>query len=257
MLIVIFILELSPFTSDCCGGLAKAPWSSSFWFRLTSKQTQQTILLENHFGYTATRGFELKIKFSLVGVKVLQSVDGAPTLTQIQNSPELGFQSPFTTIGPHQTCLSSEPSNQVLQSEEPLRCSREPPQLLQDVGTLVTPPVAAPHHLLCRGLGYRTSPLDVNSADVSCETPTRTSTAGHFILKPPWGPLCRGPLSSLTPTHIPLAPIGGEGLYQRPGVSGGGGGASGEEHFFRKSISEAAIDLGFEMFSAVIYPISL
>lgn len=40
-------------------------------------------------------------------------------------------------------------------------------------------------------------------------------------------------------------------------MSGGGGGASREEHFFSESIKEAAIDLGFEMFFAVIYPISL
>lgn len=100
MLIVIFILELSPLTSDCYGGLAKAPWSSSFWFRLTSKQTQQTILFENHFGSTATRGFKLKINFSLVGVKVLQGNDGVLTVTQIQNRPELGFQRPFITTGP-------------------------------------------------------------------------------------------------------------------------------------------------------------
>lgn len=67
-------------------------------------------------------------------------------------------------------------------------------------------------------------------------------------------------LSSLTPARIPSAPIGGEGLCRRRGLSGEGGGlreartgkeggrrggSNREEHFFRKSIKEAGIDSGF------------
>lgn len=50
----------------------------------------------------------------------------------------------------------------------------------------------------------------------------------------------------------PVAPIGGEELYGRQGLSGvgmgvgmGGGSSNREEHFFRKCIKEAGIDLGF------------